>query len=383
MKTLGHFTEMTREEFFKWFMDLKVTRKITHFQNHHTWLPDYKNKNSYLEQVVSMERYHIETNGWSAIAQHITTTPAGTIIVGGRSFNTDPAGISGHNSGGICCESIGNFDIGADNMTEEQKKTIIFVNAIVCFKFSLPVNTISNVYHHWFAAKTCPGTNYFGGNTKDTAEKFLYPLVRTQLNELKGVKEETHETTTNPSNLIDYTYGIATVKAKDGLWVHSTPDTKTETRVKLLPYGSKWKVLGWENGFYKVGGYISASAKYVDYVPLKYRVFQNDKFLKGYDDFNEAMTFMNYWSNGSVRDQDGKILFDNYPKARIDVSIKPILKVGSKGDSVKELQKVLGVAVDGSFGPLTEKALKEFQSENHLYVDGICGVNTWDKVING
>lgn len=47
---------------------------------------------------------------------------------------------------------------------------------------------------------------------------------------------------------------------------------------------------------------------------------------------------------------------------------KPILRNGSKGVRVKELQTVLnnsmnsGLAVDGIFGPLTEAALKNFQS---------------------
>ena len=40
-----------------------------------------------------------------------------------------------------------------------------------------------------------------------------------------------------------------------------------------------------------------------------------------------------------------------------------ILKLGSKGVSVKELQKLLGLTADGDFGPKTENAVKNFQKK--------------------
>lgn len=61
-------------------------------------------------------------------------------------------------------------------------------------------------------------------------------------------------------------------------------------------------------------------------------------------------------------------------------SKKYIIK-GDTGDAVKELQKMLislgyscgDAGADGEFGELTEKALKQFQSDNGLEVDGIYG----------
>lgn len=44
---------------------------------------------------------------------------------------------------------------------------------------------------------------------------------------------------------------------------------------------------------------------------------------------------------------------------------------------VKDLQSDLGVAVDGEFGPETEKAIREFQREHGLHVDGVVGPETW------
>lgn len=54
-----------------------------------------------------------------------------------------------------------------------------------------------------------------------------------------------------------------------------------------------------------------------------------------------------------------------------------ILKKGSKGDEVKQLQALLGVDQDGIFGSATENAVKSFQSSHGLTVDGIVGEKTW------
>lgn len=57
-----------------------------------------------------------------------------------------------------------------------------------------------------------------------------------------------------------------------------------------------------------------------------------------------------------------------------------LLKVGSKGEDVKKLQAKLGTTADGSFGPGTEKLVKEWQSANGLTADGIVGDGTWSKM---
>jgi len=57
-----------------------------------------------------------------------------------------------------------------------------------------------------------------------------------------------------------------------------------------------------------------------------------------------------------------------------------LLKNGSKGEDVKTLQTKLGLTADGSFGPNTEKKVKEWQSANGLTADGIVGDGTWSKM---
>ena len=54
-----------------------------------------------------------------------------------------------------------------------------------------------------------------------------------------------------------------------------------------------------------------------------------------------------------------------------------VLKLGSKGTSVKQLQQLLHLTADGIFGKNTESAVKQFQKDHNLIPDGIVGVNTW------
>ena len=70
------------------------------------------------------------------------------------------------------------------------------------------------------------------------------------------------------------------------------------------------------------------------------------------------------------------------------VEVKVIRK-GAKGDNVKALQILLigrgyscgCYGADGSFGTATDNAVRAFQKANGLTVDGICGPNTWNKLL--
>jgi peptidoglycan hydrolase-like protein with peptidoglycan-binding domain len=57
-----------------------------------------------------------------------------------------------------------------------------------------------------------------------------------------------------------------------------------------------------------------------------------------------------------------------------------ILKRGVSGEPVKLLQQKLGITADGSFGPGTEKALKEAQAKHGIAADGIAGPDTFMKL---
>jgi putative chitinase len=57
-----------------------------------------------------------------------------------------------------------------------------------------------------------------------------------------------------------------------------------------------------------------------------------------------------------------------------------LLKVGSRGSEVKQLQEKLNLDADGIFGSGTQVAVKKWQSRNGLIADGIVGSNTWNKL---
>jgi peptidoglycan hydrolase-like protein with peptidoglycan-binding domain len=70
------------------------------------------------------------------------------------------------------------------------------------------------------------------------------------------------------------------------------------------------------------------------------------------------------------------------PSKGSDLAKSGILKKGSKGASVKELQRILTAkgyntkGLDGIFGQNTDKAVRQFQKARGLAVDGIVGPNT-------
>ncbi len=179
------------EEFRQYINSLNVSRSVRLIQLHHTYSPSYKQftGNNHTQLQAGMRNHHIKNNGWSDIGQHFTIFPDG-VIMAGRSMEKIPAGIKGANTGAICIECLGNFDKGGDAMTELQKNAIVSTVKILLEKFKLKAPD-SVIYHGWWSpsgtnlgdysktksAKTCPGTNFFGGNTRSAFEKNFLPLI--------------------------------------------------------------------------------------------------------------------------------------------------------------------------------------------------------------
>jgi len=85
----------------------------------------------------------------------------------------------------------------------------------------------------------------------------------------------------------------------------------------------------------------------------------------------------------------GEAIYKEFASDSKKVSVTvPVLRNGSKGDSVGKAQILLnGLGydcgkVDKSFGGNTEKAVIKFQKDNHLEADGIIGVDTWSALLN-
>lgn len=100
-------------------------------------------------------------------------------------------------------------------------------------------------------------------------------------------------------------------------------------------------------------------------------------------------------SNTEVSDILSDFDFSNLPKNTKIIDIlknednRDLISRGSKGEGVEEFQQILvnlgydlgeygpnKDGIDGKFGPVTQKAVKEFQKDNGLKVDGIIGIET-------
>ena len=85
----------------------------------------------------------------------------------------------------------------------------------------------------------------------------------------------------------------------------------------------------------------------------------------------------------SIIAQNNLTQYDSVVGVGCSGTTRPTIKYGSRGSDVTYLQQRLtakgyGVgAIDGIFGTRTREAVKAFQAENGLIVDGIVGPKTW------
>jgi hypothetical protein len=73
----------------------QLTRKIAAVHVHHTWRPRRQDFRGFAT-VEAMRTFHMEQNGWSDLAQHLTIDPQGGLWTG-RNWNLAPASATGHN----------------------------------------------------------------------------------------------------------------------------------------------------------------------------------------------------------------------------------------------------------------------------------------------
>jgi hypothetical protein len=228
MKTKGQFTLFETLAEFATFLDKKVDRDIGHVLEHHTAEPSYDNFNgkNHFALLEGMKAFHTKA-GFGGIAQNLTTFPDGTVAIC-RPLDQRPACTRGANTRGICIENLGNFDKNADQMTPAQRTTIVQVTALLCRRFKIPVDTDHILYHHWYnlatgernngtgGNKSCPGSNFFGGNKVQHCKANFIPLVSAALQQLTGP------------------IPVATVRSPDGiLSIRGAPTAKAVERGTL------------------------------------------------------------------------------------------------------------------------------------------------------
>jgi SH3-like domain-containing protein len=256
MTTKFGFTKLSVDEFETWISNLRVARTILTVQQHHTFSPGYAlfNGNNHFDLQKGIKNHHVNHNGWSDIGQHFTTFPDGSIVTG-RPMENSPACIYGQNANAICIENLGDFDKGKDMMADVHQQTIIRLTASLCNKYNLLINTNSIVYHHWFDLasgqrndgtknnKSCPGTNFFGGNKVADCIAHFLPLVKEQLG---GTV-----TTANTGSILKYvcvTTAILNIRSKpDGTSAKASDRHAAVNGAVLRVYKEK-------DGWYKISG---------------------------------------------------------------------------------------------------------------------------------
>lgn len=154
------FQRVTVDQFATLLQKFPFRRKVNAVHMHHTWRPrraDFRGHDT----IVSMWRFHTQTNGWSDIAQHITIDPQGMIWLG-RNWNLPPASAGGHNgnstAGPFMFEMVGDFDAGPghDPFDGPQRDTVLKVIALVQQRFGLEPGTLR--FHNMMSNKSCPGS---------------------------------------------------------------------------------------------------------------------------------------------------------------------------------------------------------------------------------
>ncbi len=175
--SLGQFAELLER--------FQFTRAINAVHMHHTWRPNHQQFKGH-DTIVAMWTFHTEHNGWSDIAQHITIDPNGEIWLG-RNWNMAPASAAGNNgnskAGPFMFEMIGDFDVGRDQFTGQQRDTALGVIALVQKCFDLAPGSLK--FHNMMSGKTCPGSSI---DYQQTLEEVR--LYRTRMEVQRGASLE-------------------------------------------------------------------------------------------------------------------------------------------------------------------------------------------------
>jgi hypothetical protein len=164
-----------------------LTRRIDAVHLHHTWRPtrsQFKGQST----LEAMRNYHVNTNRWNDIAQHLTIDPHGFAWTG-RNWNAPPASQAGKNgtsqAGPFMIEIIGDFDEGRDVLEGRQRACVIAVVSSLLRSFT---GTTSSIFFHrdLGSPKTCPGTSVDKARLLAEIQAALGPAARTAKAARKG-----------------------------------------------------------------------------------------------------------------------------------------------------------------------------------------------------
>lgn len=132
-----------------------------------------------------------------------------------------------------------------------------------------------------------------------------------------------------------------------------------------------------------VAGQVQLMLRFIEKSGLANTILEEDwrGFARGYN--GPAYRKNNYDRKLATAFEKYQVLLGEKPSVTRKNKNNPlILKYGDRGDLVRDLQLKLraygvGVAVDGDFGPVTKRAVTDFQRKFGLAIDGIAGPMTF------
>jgi peptidoglycan hydrolase-like protein with peptidoglycan-binding domain len=195
---------------------------------------------------------------------------------------------------------------------------------------------------------------------EDQAQAFIDYVKLDSGKDLVPMFDVEQESTLNAKDMFDWTARVCrTLKAAYGTW----PGMYTSARVwteylKDHPAGELAECPLW---IAKPWPYETRTAAHLDGLP--------GYAPKTIPQFGDATTWLLYQYQGDATGFPGF-------SSTVDISRMQTLARDAKGDMVRWIQRRLGLAADGGFGPLTETAVKAFQSKHGLVADGIVGPRT-------
>jgi hypothetical protein len=199
-----------------------------------------------------------------------------------------------------------------------------------------------------------------------------------------------------------------TLAAPPGTGIYATVDTDVSDPQRVAPYfaafAAQVRAVGYRMGAYADGAILKGDAGLIDlpWIPGAMGWSGSADFLARGDwvmrqgpQINAGRTAQ--WAGvtwpamGFAYDPNlARAEFGVWPAVPpVVVPVHPVLRRGSEGPAVEELQrrlKALGYAVgriDGDYGPRTEAAVLAFQAARRITVDGVVGNSarsTWNEI---
>ncbi len=179
----------------------EITRPTKQVHIHGTWSPSHKDftGTNHLQLQANMRAYHVNTNKWRDIGQHLTLFPDGMFVTG-RDLNEDPASIVGWNEGAICIEMLGDFS-GRDPFQGTQAESAFRIVAAIVKHHGLPWDAVKFHRDNSNAGNpTCPGTSidksWFIAESQ-ARYKWMYPPTPAETTETATYWKKKYESLLN------------------------------------------------------------------------------------------------------------------------------------------------------------------------------------------